>query len=84
MFLRERLIRLGIPFEIGVTLLIPLAYFPGQLEIELIYGGSTSYIDFWLSIVQAAFLSGPLWFLWLMLAFNGLITVLYRIAPHLD
>jgi surface polysaccharide O-acyltransferase-like enzyme len=27
--------------------------------------------------------AGPLWFLWLLLAFNVLIVVLYRIAPHL-
>ncbi len=64
-FLRGRLIRLGIPFVIGVLLLIPLAYFPGQLEIELIFGGSTNYIDFWLGMVQAGFgfTVGPLWFL---------------------
>ena len=85
MFLRDRLIRLGIPLVIGVTLLMPLAYFPGQLEIELVYGGSTNFIDFWLGMVKAGFLtSGPLWFLWMLLAFNGLIAVLYEIAPHLD
>lgn len=84
-FLRDRLIRLGIPFVIGVILLIPLAYFPGQLEIEQFYGGSTSYIDFWLGMVSAGFgTAGPLWFLCVLLAFNCLIAVLYGIAPHLD
>jgi peptidoglycan/LPS O-acetylase OafA/YrhL len=86
MFLRDRLIRLGIPFVIGVPLLIPLAYFPGQLEIELIYGGSTNYTDFWLGMVQAGFgfTVGPLWFLWLLLAFNVLMVILYRAIPYLD
>lgn len=85
MFLRDRFIRLGIPFVIGVPLLIPLAYFPAQLEVELIYGGSTNFFDFWLGMVRSSFgTAGPLWFLWLLLAFNVLIVVLYRIAPHLD
>jgi surface polysaccharide O-acyltransferase-like enzyme len=79
-FLRDRLIRLGIPFVIGVLLLIPLAYFPGQLAIELIYGGSTNYIDFWLG--TAGFWSGPLWFLWLLLAFNVLMVILYLTIPY--
>jgi len=83
-FLRDRFIRLGIPFVIGVPLLIPLAYFPAQLEVELIYGGSTNFFDFWLGMVRSGFgTAGPLWFLWLLLAFNVLVVVLYRIAPHL-
>jgi len=84
MFLRDRFIRLGIPFVIAVPLLIPLAYFPAQLEIGLIYGESFNYFDFWLGMARAGFpTAGPLWFLWLLLAFNILIAGLYRIAPHL-
>jgi len=83
-FLRDRFIRLGIPFVIGFSLFIPLAYFPAQLQVELIYGGSTNYIDFWFGMVRSGFgTAGPLWFLWLLLAFNILIVLLYLIAPHL-
>lgn len=83
-FLRDRFIRLGIPFVIGFSLFIPLAYFPAQLQVELIYGGNTNYFDFWFGMVRSGFgTAGPLWFLWLLLAFNILIVVLYRIAPHL-
>ncbi|MFC1787104.1 acyltransferase [Halobacteriota archaeon] len=85
LFLRDRLIRLGIPFVIGVLFIIPLAYFPAQLEVELIFGGNTNYIDFWSGMIRTGFrTAGPLWFLWLLLAFNVLIAILYRIAPHLD
>ena len=82
-FLRDRLIRLGIPFVIGGTLLMPLAYFPGQMAIEQNFGGSTNYIDFWIGIAQEGFFPGPLWFLWLLLAFNLLVVILYRAIPYL-
>ena len=84
-FLRDRLIRLGIPFVICVPLLIPLAYYPAQLEVGLITGVSSNYFDFWLDMVRSGFpTAGPLWFIWMLLAFNVLIAVLYRIFSHSD
>ncbi|MDY7033680.1 MAG: acyltransferase [Thermodesulfobacteriota bacterium] len=81
-FLRDRLTRLGLPFVIGVLFLIPLAYYPAQLQIGLITGADFSYGAFWLGMVQSGFgTAGPLWFLWLLLAFNCLATLLYRVAP---
>jgi surface polysaccharide O-acyltransferase-like enzyme len=77
-----RLKRLGLPFLIGVLFLIPLAYYPAQLEVGLINGTEASYGAFWLEMVRSGFgTAGPLWFLWLLLAFNGLVTLLYRVAP---
>jgi surface polysaccharide O-acyltransferase-like enzyme len=64
--------------------LIPLAYYPAQLEVGLITGKDTSYGVFWLGMVRSGFgTAGPLWFLWLLLAFNYLSTLLYRVAPLL-
>ncbi|MDY6857522.1 MAG: acyltransferase [Thermodesulfobacteriota bacterium] len=81
-FLRDRLIRLGLPFVIGVLFLIPLAYYPAQLQIGLITGVDSSYGTFWLEMVRSGFgTAGPLWFLWLLLAFNCLATLLYQVAP---
>lgn len=81
-FLRDRLTRLGIPFVIGVLFLIPLAYYPAQLQIGLITGVDTSYGAFWLGMVRSGFgTAGPLWFIWLLLAFNCLVTLLYLVAP---
>jgi len=83
-YVEDRLKRLGLPFVIGVFLLIPLAYYPAQLQVGLITGKDTSYGVFWLRMVRSGFgTAGPLWFLWLLLAFNCLTTLLYRVAPFL-
>ncbi|MEJ2750477.1 MAG: acyltransferase family protein, partial [Anaerolineae bacterium] len=74
--------RLGLPFVIGVLFLIPLAYYPAQLEVGLISEKNTSYGVFWLAMVRSGFgTAGPLWFLWLLLAFNCLSALLYRVTP---
>ncbi|MDY6933033.1 MAG: acyltransferase [Spirochaetota bacterium] len=82
-FLRDRLTGLGLPFVIGVLFLIPLAYYPAQLQIGLITGADLSYSAFWFGMVRSGFrTAGPLWFLWLLLAFNCLATLMYRVAPY--
>jgi surface polysaccharide O-acyltransferase-like enzyme len=83
-YVKDRLKRLGLPFVIGVLFLIPLAYYPAQLEVGMITEKDTSYGAFWLGMVRSGFgTAGPLWFLWLLLAFNCLATFLYRVAPLL-
>ena len=80
----DRLKRLGLAFVIGVLFLIPLAYYPAQLEVGMISEKGTSYVVFWLGMVRSGFgTAGPLWFLWLLLAFNCLSTLLYRVIPLL-
>ena len=82
-YLGDRLIRLGIPFVVAVLFLIPLAYYPAQLNVELVYGGDTGYADFWLGMVRSGFgTAGPLWFLWLLLVFDGVAALLYRFAKR--
>jgi glucan biosynthesis protein C len=77
-FLRGRLIRLGIPFLIGVVVLIPVAYYPTMLEIGLVYGVHQSFGEFWIDFAQRGFApSGPLWFVWLLLAFDCLAALSY-------
>ena len=81
-YLRGRLTRLGLPFVIGVPFLIPLAYYPAKLQAGLISGVDSSYGAFWLGMVRSGFgTAGPLWFVWLLLAFNCLAVLLYRAAP---
>jgi peptidoglycan/LPS O-acetylase OafA/YrhL len=79
-FLLGRLTRLGIPFLIGVIVLIPVAYYPTMLEIELVYGVSQSFGEFWIDFAQRGFAPpGPLWFLWLLLAFDCLAALSYLV-----
>ena len=81
-YVTDRLKRLGIPFVIGVLFMIPLAYYPAQLQAGLINGKHTSYGAFWLGMIRSGFgTAGPFWFLWLLLAFDCLATLLYRVAP---
>jgi peptidoglycan/LPS O-acetylase OafA/YrhL len=42
-YLGGRLTRLGLPFVIGVVFLIPLAYYPAQLQVGRITGVDSSY-----------------------------------------
>ncbi|MEE4604168.1 MAG: acyltransferase [Desulfobacteraceae bacterium] len=83
-YFTDRLKRIGLPFVIGVLFLTPLAYYPAWLEFGPISGKDTSYGVFWLGMVRSGFgTAGPFWFLWLLLAFNYLATVLYQVAPLL-
>lgn len=84
-YLKDRLIRLGIPFVLGVLILIPLAYYPAQLTVELVYGGETSYVDFWLGMARVGFdTAGPLWFVWLLLVFDCMAALIYQFTNQSD
>jgi len=59
-YIIDRLTRLGLPFVIGVLFLIPLAYYPAQLQVGLITGVDSSYGEFWLGMVRTGFgTAGP-------------------------
>ncbi len=66
-FLRDRLLRLGVPFVAGVLLVMPLAYYASwQLT-----GHDSGYLAYWhrnLAIDGSP--PGPLWFIWLLLFFD--------------
>jgi Acyltransferase family len=79
-FLRDRLLRLGLPFLIAAFTIIPLAYY----AIELRQHPDTSFAAFWWKTVTVGpWPSGPIWFVWVLLAFDVLATVLYLVSPRL-
>ena len=79
-FLRDRLLRLGLPFAIAALTIIPIAYY----AIELRQHPDTSFAAFWWKTVTVGpWPSGPLWFLWVLLAFDLMASLLYRLSSTL-
>lgn len=73
-FLLDRLIRLGIPFLLLVVLIIP----PGNFPDALAKGGSS----FWSFMRTYTWSPGPLWFLWVLLVFNVIAVIIFRLRPR--
>jgi surface polysaccharide O-acyltransferase-like enzyme len=73
-FLFGRLLRLGIPFVVGVYLLMPLAHYP----VYRVGATDPSWGTFWAQWTALPFwASGPLWFLWQLLVLDCLAGALY-------
>jgi peptidoglycan/LPS O-acetylase OafA/YrhL len=64
-FLRDRLIRLGLPLAVMVALR-PLTYYTTYLQI----GGSGGLSDFWQQWSSIEWRGGPIWFIEVLLVFN--------------
>jgi surface polysaccharide O-acyltransferase-like enzyme len=79
-YLRDRLLRLGLPFVICAFTLIPLAYY----AIALRETPDVSFADFWSKTVTVGpWPSGPVWFLWVLFAFDLIASLLYLLSPRL-
>ena len=75
-FLRDRLLRLGIPFAVAALLLAPIAYYPAYLQ-------TTEHPGFWRewwSLGQWP--AGPAWFLWVLFVFDCAAALLFFAAPR--
>jgi hypothetical protein len=79
-YLRDRLIRLGLPFAICAFTIIPIAYY----AIELRQTPDQSFAAFWWNtITLGPWPSGPIWFLWVLLAFDVIASLLHQVSPRL-
>ena len=77
-FILDRGWRLGVPFILGVAVLMPVAHYPVYAVSAL----NPSWPDFWEQWLSVPFWhSGPLWFLWMLLAFDLVAAALFRFAP---
>ncbi|HET7845404.1 MAG TPA: acyltransferase, partial [Xanthomonadales bacterium] len=65
-FLRERALRLGVPFVASCLVLAPLAYYPAWLQ-RAGQGGFAAYVQDWIALPMWP--AGPAWFLWVLFAF---------------
>lgn len=78
-FLMDRLMRLGVPFLIGLYLLMPLAYYPAYLMTAT----DPSWPAFWAEwTALPMWPSGPMWFLWFLFALNVAAAGLHALAPR--
>jgi peptidoglycan/LPS O-acetylase OafA/YrhL len=81
-FLRARAWRLGVPFLVSIFVLMPIAYYPTFLRYHLPGTTDFSFLHFWRNIfVVGPWPSGPAWFLWVLLALDGVAAALWCVAP---
>ncbi len=77
-FLRDRTWRLGVPFVVSVLCLAPLAYYPTYLTTGA-PAGAAAFARAWVAL--GMWYGGPAWFLWVLLAFGAIVSLLYAWAP---
>jgi surface polysaccharide O-acyltransferase-like enzyme len=75
-FLRDRLVRLGVPFVVAAVVLTPLAYYPSYL-VTTDEPRIAGFLEVWWSMGWWPGGAGPAWFLWMLLVFDALAAVLY-------
>ncbi len=76
-YLAHRMKRLGVPFLFGVLIFAPIAFMPSFLAS----GQESPAAYFFRFFTYDGWPIGPPWFLWVLLAFNGIIAFLYKIQP---
>src|SRR5258706_2903346 len=79
-FFRDRLLRLGLPFAIAAFTIIPIAYYAIALRQQPNIGFTAFW---WKTITVGPWPSGPIWFVWVLLAFDLTASLLYRLSPRL-
>jgi surface polysaccharide O-acyltransferase-like enzyme len=82
-FLANRAWRLGIPFLVSIFVLMPVAYYPTFLRYHLPGTTDFNFFHFWGRVFTVGpWPSGPAWFLWVLLAFDALTALVWRLAPN--
>jgi peptidoglycan/LPS O-acetylase OafA/YrhL len=75
-FLRDRILRLGLPFAVAAGILMPLAYYPSY-AVTGADPGFAAYARAWLSL--DFWPSGPAWFISLLFVFDAVAAVVYTL-----
>jgi glucans biosynthesis protein C len=79
-FLYDRFLRLGVPFLLGTYLLMPLAYYP-VYRVTAVDPSASAFWSHWTAL--PFWPSGPMWFLWFLLALNLVAAAMHRLVPRL-
>lgn len=79
-YVKDRLLRLGLPFAISVCVVMPVAYYPSLLEA----GARISFASFWQGYFgRFHWPGGPAWFIWFLLLLDTLCVLTVLILPAL-
>ena len=78
-FLRNRGLRLGLPFVLAAAIVAPLAYYPTYLQIGA-GGGIGGFWHQWRGLGNWP--AGPAWFVWVLLAFDAVAAGLLLLWPR--
>ncbi|MGY3696249.1 hypothetical protein ACVIGA_006329 [Bradyrhizobium sp. USDA 3240] len=79
-FLRDRLLRLGLPFVICAVTVIPIAYY----AIALRETPELTFSEFWWkTMIFGPWPSGPIWFVYVLMTFDLTASLLYRVSSRL-
>jgi len=78
-FIRDRFRRLFIPFAIGVTLLMPIAYYPAYFLAHGKNDLKAYIVDFF---TVEAWPVGPPWFIWVLFFFNLVVAGCYPLVKR--
>lgn len=79
-FLRDRALRLGVPFLAAILILMPIAYYASFR----LTGAKLTFGEFWLQNFRTGvWFDGPAWFIWFLLLLDLLAVPLFLAAPKL-
>jgi hypothetical protein len=79
-FLRDRALRLGLPFLAAIFILMPIAYYASFV----LTGKNLSFREFYVAnLQQGIWFDGPGWFIWFLLLLDLLAIPVYLFAPAL-
>lgn len=77
-FLRDRTLRLALPFVVSVLVLMPMAYYASFS----LTGKATGFATFWLDNLRSGvWFDGPAWFIWFLLLLDMAAVLLFLAAP---
>ena len=76
-FVAHRLVRLGIPFVVGVYLLMPIAFYP-VYRVTAVDPSWSSFWTHWTALPLTP--TGPMWFLWFLIALDFCAAAIYKLT----
>src|ERR1700761_888475 len=82
-YVRHRAFRLGVPLLVSIFVLIPIAYYASFLRYHLPGTTDFNFFHYWQHMLTTGpWPSGQAWFLWVLLAFDIVATIIWSGAPR--